>query len=137
PACRLDCEAANGCELAQLDAEPTCRFGRCTLSVTCDRRRVTCKAEPPTCPSGQVPSVTEQGCWGPCVTVTECTDVTDCAACGDAMCVEFPNVAGTNVWCLEQVNGCSAGNLCECMLPCGTFPCVEQDSKLGCYCGGC
>jgi hypothetical protein len=45
---------------------------------SCDAQRVRCRSLPPTCPSGQAPSV-DGICWGPCVAIETCT----CAAAAD------------------------------------------------------
>jgi len=39
---------------------------------SCDARRVLCDALPPTCGTGEAPSVSG-ACWGPCIPATECT----------------------------------------------------------------
>lgn len=135
-ACRLGCES-NACDLKGVAAVAHCNLGRCTLALHCDQRRATCESEPPTCPTGESPIVDDSGCWGPCVRSTECADVTDCNACGDAQCVEFPNVGGTTIRCIESLSQCEVGNLCECLVPCGGYVCGELDGKLSCACLGC
>ncbi len=136
-ACRLACES-NACDLQGVAAVAHCNLGRCTLALHCDQRRATCESEPPTCPTGEAPIVDDNGCWGPCVDSTECADVTDCNACGDAQCVEFPSVGGTTIRCIEPQPECEVGNLCECLAPCGGYVCGEsEEGKLGCACLGC
>jgi hypothetical protein len=137
PVCRLDCGGSNGCELDGLSAVPRCTLGRCTLATDCGGEATLCDRPPPTCPAGQTPSRSEDGCWGPCVAATECSVVEDCDACGDAHCVEFPNVGGTTIRCIARQAECEVGNLCECLQPCGDFGCGEQDGKVGCYCPAC
>jgi hypothetical protein len=135
--CRLDCGGSNACVLQGVSVVAACTLGRCTLAASCNAQRVTCESLPPTCAAGEVPSVTEGRCWGPCVVATECPDVTDCAACGDAHCVQFPNVGGTTIRCIARHPECEAGNLCECLSPCGDYSCSEQNGELGCACFGC
>jgi hypothetical protein len=38
----------------------------------CDPRKILCRAAPPACPDGQVPSVSGS-CYGPCIPVESCT----------------------------------------------------------------
>jgi hypothetical protein len=136
-ACRVACGDSNACDLQGISAVATCTLGRCTLAASCDALGVTCNGPPPTCPLGQAPSVTENGCWGPCLAATECSGVTDCDACGDAHCVKFSNVGGTSVRCIDRQAQCETGNLCECLSPCGDFGCGEQNGEVGCFCLGC
>jgi hypothetical protein len=133
--CRVAC-GSNECEVRGLFTHAECTLGRCTLAVSCDARRVTCDALPPAC-TGQVPSVGDDGCWGPCVTPSECSDVTDCNACGDDLCVKFPNVGGITFRCIPPRAECEPGSLCECLAPCGGFGCSEENGEVGCYCVAC
>ena len=58
--------------------EVTCSFGRCVIDRSCDHAQATCNSNHPSrAPSGQVRSVNEDGCWGPCLPPTECRDVTE------------------------------------------------------------
>jgi hypothetical protein len=136
-ACRVACGDSNACEMQGLAAVAQCTLGRCTLATSCSALRTTCDSLPPECPTGQTASVTESGCWGPCVPSTECSDVTDCDACGDAHCVKFENVGGTTIRCVSREAGCEPGNLCECLSPCGDLGCGEQNGEVGCFCAGC
>src|SRR6187431_30482 len=136
PACALDC-AGNACDANGLKAEAKCTLGRCTLATSCDQRRSRCKSLPPSCPAGETASVTELGCWGPCVAATECSEVSNCAACGEAQCVKFPNIGGTTIRCVARQAGCEAGKLCQCLSPCGNFGCAEQNGEVSCFCAGC
>lgn len=47
--------------------------------ASCDPRRVLCRAAPPSCPQGQVPSI-DGSCWGACVPIESCgcTVADDC-----------------------------------------------------------
>ena len=136
PACALAC-AGNACDAKGLTAEAKCTLGRCTLATSCDQRRARCKSLPPSCPAGEAVSVTELGCWGPCIAATECSEVTDCDACGDAQCVKFPNIGGTTIRCVARQAGCEAGSSCQCLAPCGNFGCAEQNGAVSCFCAGC
>jgi hypothetical protein len=40
--------------------------------TSCDPRKALCRALPPNCPTGQVPSV-DGSCWGDCVPIATCT----------------------------------------------------------------
>jgi hypothetical protein len=136
PVCRIYCDGSNACEMQGLATVPQCNLGRCTLATPCGGESMHCES-PPICPAGQTRSRTEGGCWGPCVTATECSQVADCDACGDAHCVQFPNVGGTTIRCIARDAECEAGNLCECLKPCGSFGCGEQEGEIGCYCPAC
>lgn len=72
-----------GCDdrcLSLYASEEACRRDRahCAARVSCDPAEVWCRALPPSCPAGQVPSV-EDHCWGACVDVAACLPI----ACGD------------------------------------------------------
>jgi hypothetical protein len=137
PTCRLACGDSNGCEMQGITATARCALGRCALSAGCGGPGVTCDEQPPRCSEGHAPIVTAEGCWGPCVPATECLEVPDCSVCGDEHCVSFPNVGGTLIRCVARRPGCEAGNLCECLAPCGRYGCGERDGEVGCYCAGC
>jgi hypothetical protein len=51
-------------------------------ATTCDPRKVLCRAAPPTCGTGMVPSVLGS-CYGPCVPIEQCT-CAEAAACPDS-----------------------------------------------------
>jgi hypothetical protein len=136
--CRVACGDSNGCEQRGISTSAQCTLGRCTLSASCGGGSgVSCTTDPPECPAGQAPTVTEDGCWGPCVVATECPDIADCAVCGDAHCVRFPGVGLTITRCIARQPECTAGTLCECLAPCGEFGCAERDGEVGCFCAGC
>jgi hypothetical protein len=134
--CRLACDS-DGCEAQGIVTSARCTLGRCTLATSCRADRVTCKSLQPTCPEGQIPSVTENACWGPCVMVTECADVGDCERCGDAHCVQFTALANSFTRCIAPEAECKLGNLCECLSPCAPYGCSERDGEIGCFCAGC
>lgn len=54
----------------------------CCSGWNCDlvRTPILCTTTAPQCPSGEVPSVTSLGCWGPCVRAAHCAPI----ACGAA-----------------------------------------------------
>ena len=137
PTCRIACGDSNGCEMQGITATARCALGRCALSAGCGGRGVTCDEQPPPCAEGHAPIVTPEGCWGPCVPSTECLQVPDCSDCGDEHCVSFPTAGSTTIRCVARRPGCEAGNLCECLAPCGLFGCGERDGEVGCYCAGC
>jgi hypothetical protein len=82
PGCDLVC-VTDQCTALQIGRdETTCAFGRCVIDRSCNQSRALCSSPPEPCPGGQVRSVTENGCWGPCMPPTECRDVTDCWTAG-------------------------------------------------------
>lgn len=130
------------CPLAGIDAA-ICRFGVCiTERLSCDATQVTCKAQPPDCPPGQV-AETSGDCWTfKCVPAIHCDVVPDCALCpGDWMCVQ--NVAlGPQGWprC-EPVPAECDGVDCDCV---GEKVCVQpfsfcaaQGNQVDCECINC
>jgi len=132
--CNRAC-ASNACAGKGFAPLARCTLGRCTLANSCDTRGVSCKSLPPTCPKGETASV-GKGCWGPCIAVTECADVTDCNDCGDAQCITFSDF-GESFHCVARKAQCEVGNLCECLSPCGNFACSEQNGEVGCFCPAC
>jgi hypothetical protein len=119
--------------------EVTCAFGRCVIDRSCNHARATCNSMPEPCPSGQARSVTENGCWGPCLAATECRDVTNCASCGDAVCAIFEGL-GATYGCVAPDASCTKGNYCECLDACpqsAAYECVEVDETVRCICSVC
>lgn len=49
--------------------------------TSCDPRKALCRSLPPTCATGEVPSI-DGSCWGPCVPIATCT-CTSAADCPD------------------------------------------------------
>jgi hypothetical protein len=132
--CPLDCAfdscgQGGGVEPSEVE----CVMGRCVVARSCVGS-VTCPALPPNCGEGRLPSVVE-GCWGPCLAVTDCSAVPSCSDCGQAVCVAFDSFRGS-YHCVEPADGCNAGNYCECLGAC-TFDCVETDDGVGCTCPVC
>jgi hypothetical protein len=117
PGCDLVC-ITDQCTAQQIDRdEITCSFGRCVVDRSCNHAQATCNSDPEPCPDGQLRSVTENGCWGPCLATTECRDVTNCASCGDAVCTVF-----------EGLDACSQS---------AAYECVEVDDAVRCVCPVC
>jgi hypothetical protein len=136
--CDAEC-FVDSCTSEQItDTEVTCSFGRCVLARSCDRSQVTCRAAPPPCDGGTIPSVLA-GCWGPCLAPTECRNVTGCDDCGiDAVCVNDELLAptsGSNIGCVAP-GGCSVGDYCKCLGAC-SVSCNETANQVNCYCPQC
>jgi hypothetical protein len=131
--CALDCARDPCPEMGITADDVACRQGRCVLARSCDAGRVVCRAAPPTCSEGTVPSVVDD-CWGPCIPPTECANVGSCADCGDAFCVEFQGMV-TTFNCVTRVQACDRENYCECLGVCGE--CSATDDAVACPCGGC
>jgi hypothetical protein len=72
-------------------------IGTCESGVSCDTSKVLCRVAPPTCPAGQVPSVTGS-CFGPCVPIESCT----CTASQSC-----PSVGGGTTTCDAQTQKCT------------------------------
>jgi hypothetical protein len=133
--CALDC-ARDACRDMNIDrSEVECRYGRCVIARSCDRRRVTCPALPPSCVEGTVPSVLDD-CWGPCLPPTECWWIDGCADCGDALCVEF-QARPSSYHCIERSDDCnSSEDYCGCLgVHCNT--CSASDPSVTCVCVVC
>jgi hypothetical protein len=98
-------------------------MGRCRFDVDCDPTHVSCLATTPSCPAGQLPSVRE-GCWGPCIEVLDCNQITGCGDCPEAsVCVIFQaQVASYS--CVTPQTGCARGSYCDCLAACD-FGCEE------------
>jgi hypothetical protein len=139
PGCDLVC-ITDQCTAQQIDRdEITCSFGRCVVDRSCNHAQATCNSDPEPCPDGQLRSVTENGCWGPCLATTECRDVTNCASCGDAVCTVFEGL-GATYGCVAPDASCTKGNYCECLDACSqsaAYECVEVDDAVRCVCPVC
>ena len=140
PGCDLVC-ITDQCTAQQIGRdEITCAFGRCVVDRSCNHARATCNSPPEPCPDGQVRSVTENGCWGPCMPPTECRDVTDCSDCGEAVCVGLSAFIPPATGCVVPEPSCTKGNYCECLDACpqsAAYECVEADDAVSCYCPVC
>jgi hypothetical protein len=137
--CDLLCITDHCSALQIRPEEVACSFGRCVIDRSCDHANATCGSPPEACPSGEVRSVSENGCFGPCLPSTECRDVTDCASCGsNAVCViEEPQIRSFG--CVEPAASCEKGSYCECLGACPTsgFVCMEADDAVHCPCPVC
>ena len=65
------CDGVTFYDSSTCQTQPYAHAGACEDGVSCDARDVLCRALPPDCPMGQVPSISGS-CWGPCVDVGEC-----------------------------------------------------------------
>ena len=112
--------------------------GQCVLNRSCDASRRTCDALPPACLDGQLPSIDDSGCWGPCLAPSECREVTSCADCANDLCVEFegPRITAR---CRARNVPCEQGSYCQCLQPCGngSFSCSENGDRISCTCLTC
>jgi hypothetical protein len=131
------------CPLAGVDAA-ICRFGVCiTERLSCDATKVTCKAQQPDCPPGQL-AETANACWtGKCVPAIHCDAVPDCALCPDDwMCVQDVG-RGPQGWprCEPVPADCGGTVDCECVgekVCFDPFPfCVAQGNQVDCECINC
>lgn len=111
-----------------------CAAKRCVFDVSCDRSKVTCRALPPECEAGLVPSVAG-ACWGPCVSPSDCRDVTDCDDCGAGQICVSTNYGAPLVNCVQASTECAANPTCECADACA-FQCSDENG-IGCFCVVC
>lgn len=136
PRCRLVCDQT-ACALPGIRAdEVICRGGQCILDRSCNAVRRTCDSLPPACPDGQVPSIDDSGCWGPCLAPTECREVTSCADCANDLCVE----SGQRIITTCRARSfCEEGSYCQCLEPCGAgaVACSEDEGRVSCTCITC
>jgi hypothetical protein len=133
--CSASCEV-DACTAAGIESdEVECLLGQCVINRSCDRNRVTCPDTPPVCPSGTVPSVGADDCWGPCIAPNDCAWVTDCSDCGDALCVGF-TPGDTFFACHKPTRYCDCGNYCNCLLSC-PYDCFERNDMVSCVCLEC
>lgn len=115
-------------------AKATCVANRCVFDVGCDSSQVTCEAATPTCPAGQVPSVSGN-CWGPCVPAHDCQAVTNCDDCAaDHVCVRS-ELQLRSTHCVEVSASCLQHPTCECTNAC-SFQCSDE-TGIGCFCISC
>ena len=138
PECDLVC-IQSACEAQRIDPEDvTCAFGRCVIDRSCNHSLASCDETPEPCPNGQVRTLNDSGCFGGCLAPTECRDVTDCASCGDAVCViEEPQIR--TFGCVDPGSSCTKGNYCDCLEACptGGFVCMEGEDAVHCPCPVC
>ena len=95
----------------------------CGPTVLVDCLPPLCEALPPTCPSGAVPSVTDD-CWADCVAVTSCREVSSCNMCSPPS------------RCIEDGDGTKRCSYVECTYPdCSTaYSCGGTDEEVTCAC---
>ncbi|HYJ07753.1 MAG TPA: hypothetical protein VEX18_02060 [Polyangiaceae bacterium] len=135
PQCEKLC-IQSACDARGITAQPRCRSKRCVFDLSCDHSQVTCKSAKPECPAGQIPSVTAS-CWGPCIDVSQCSDVTDCSACpADTVCVANSDSPGSFVQCVEVAASCAEAHTCDCTDAC-PFSCSATSDGVSCFCLAC
>ncbi|MEZ4384462.1 MAG: hypothetical protein R3A79_24245 [Nannocystaceae bacterium] len=148
PPCDIQCFQPSCDAIGLAKAKAVCRFGQCAFEkVTCNPLGVTCKALPPECAFGQVPSVVDDGngaCWtGYCVPAEACDWVPDCAYCGVAMTCVTKLQKGAYQLCEPTPVDCGdAPATCACAdIICESSPphvvCHDLDDGLGCECPNC
>jgi hypothetical protein len=124
-----------------------CIVGRCITGFECDDAQVKCEALPPTCPTGQVPSV-KGTCWGPCVVAVQCKTVTSCEACTapNTTCVKQDHAGGdatVSSHCVSIPKDCESNPTCACMgkgaclLPYDTCMDLSGVKGFACTCPAC
>lgn len=135
--CAIDCEVSRCSEMGQTVPSAVCHAGRCRLDVSCNISEATCRADPPSCPPGELPEVVDDCYTGRCFDARQCIRVASCNDCpeGDA-CVHMQSF-NFSFLCAAPVSGCEL-NDCECMQACDGFGCAEgMESDLACYCPAC
>ena len=115
-------------------AKADCVANRCVFNVTCDRSQVTCEAPTPTCPAGQVPSVSGT-CWGPCIPAHDCQAVTNCDDCAAGHVCVRNELQIPSTHCVEASASCLQHPTCECTSACN-FQCSD-DNGIACFCVAC
>jgi hypothetical protein len=117
-----------------------CIAGRCVFSRSCDLRSVACEMAEPECPAGQVPSA-QGNCYGPCIPVGRCGDVSSCSVCTTAglSCVTLDGMVGPSYHCVITPVACSTEPDCDCMGVCkGGYVCSGASrQELTCSCPTC
>ncbi|MFZ5891099.1 MAG: hypothetical protein ACOY0T_08610 [Myxococcota bacterium] len=138
--CNLAC-IQSACAAIGITADDVaCIAGRCVFSRSCNTNRAMCEAEPPTCAAGKVPSI-DNGCWGPCIPVGECSQVTSCKDCEAAglVCVTDQLQAGPVYHCVSVPPACNGKPNCQCMSAClSPLQCGSAtETNLSCVCPTC
>jgi hypothetical protein len=137
PSCDLVCITDRCSADGIAEGDVACRAGRCVVDRSCNHAQATCRSLPPPCPEGEVRAV-EDGCWGPCLPPTDCSEVTACSDCGAGdVCVKIqPQIQ--SIHCVRPDPECTKGSYCECLDTCsGGFVCVEDDEGIACPCPAC
>lgn len=115
-------------------AKTACVANRCVFDLSCDRSQVTCEAPTPTCPAGQLPSVSGP-CWGPCVPAQDCGAVTNCNDCAAGQVCVRNELQIPSTHCVEASASCLRHPTCECTNACD-FQCSDENG-IGCFCIAC
>jgi hypothetical protein len=135
PQCEKLC-IQSACDARGINTPARCRSNRCVFDLSCDSSQVTCKAAKPECAAGQMPSVVDS-CWGPCIEVGQCRDVTDCSDCpSGTVCVTNNDSPGAFVQCAEVGASCAETPTCDCTDACA-FSCGATSDGISCFCVAC
>jgi hypothetical protein len=142
PACSEVC-IQDKCSEKQIPlVQAACEVGRCVLDVSCNASQVFCTVPQPACPPGETAAVVG-ACWGGCIPVTECSDVSGCDVCkaAGAVCVVESQQTGPVHHCVELPKACDVAD-CACM---GASVCLDPydacddvaAGELDCSCTDC
>jgi len=107
----------------------------------CDPSTVTCKAMPPTCAKGEVPSV-QGSCWGPCVPILTCATIKDCSTCTNGFCAEYAawtkeyRCVMPSITCAALACSCLAEYFCVAPFDACSTP-TGGAAKVSCSCPSC
>lgn len=132
-ACPLDC-AIDHC--TDFTTRPTarCVFGQCALDVDCTSPVSCTIPAPPPCGAGRAQTVVN-GCYGPCISTTECPAVADCSECNwPAQACVFEYGALAVAHCVDVAPKCSSDPTCTCLGDlCGSItPCTDLSDGIAC-----
>ena len=135
---RCEAEGFNGVEAA------SCSAGQCVAGFDCDIAKVGCDEPQPECDPGLSPTVID-GCWGPCLPVSQCASVSSCEQCDQSsqLCVKDSGEEYTAYHCVNLPDECKDDRSCACMgksVCVGDFDeCVDDpvENRLTCSCSLC
>ena len=134
PSCSAVC-VQSACQARGLAAaNAQCVANRCVFDVSCDGAGVTCEAPTPSCPSGQVPSVSGS-CWGPCIAAHDCRAVSNCDDCSASQICVNNELRIRSTHCVEAAGSCARHPTCDCANACD-FQCSDEDG-ISCFCITC
>lgn len=134
PSCSAVC-VQSACQARGLAAaNAQCVANRCVFDLSCDRASVTCEAPTPSCPSGQVPSVSGS-CWGPCIAAHDCRAVSNCDDCSAGQICVNNELQIRSTHCVEAAGSCARHPTCDCANACD-FECSDED-RISCFCITC